>query len=192
MFKKIKEIFKDIKILIPSDINFFNENLSRIIKKDNIEILFCSKNEEEGLNLHYFDVIVHLDLPFSPSRIEQRIGRLDRFGRFKHVEQWIILPYLSEKNENLWLIWFEVLKNGFCIFNESISDVQLSLEPIMEKLKLSLINGPNELKESVNYVKEYILEERKYIDAQYTLDRVIQEEESAIFLMMWINLKKMK
>ena len=74
---------------------------------------------------------------------------------------------------------FEVLKNGFCIFNESISDVQLSLEPIMEKLKLSLINGPNELKESVNYVKEYILEERKYIDAQYTLDRVIQEEESA-------------
>ena len=120
-----------------------------------------------------------MDLPFSPSRIEQRIGRLDRFGRFKHVEQWIILPYLSEKNENLWLIWFEVLKNGFCIFNESISDVQLSLEPIMEKLKLSLINGPNELKESVNYVKEYILEERKYIDAQYTLDRVIQEEESA-------------
>ena len=36
---------------------------------------------EDGLNLQFADAVVHLDLPTSLMRVEQRIGRLDRIGR---------------------------------------------------------------------------------------------------------------
>ena len=42
-------------------------------------VICCDRRGEEGLNLQYAHGIVHLDLPMAPTRIEQRIGRLDRF-----------------------------------------------------------------------------------------------------------------
>src|SRR5207247_1060626 len=34
----------------------------------------------EGLDLHAASVIVHLDLPWNPARLEQRVGRVRRLG----------------------------------------------------------------------------------------------------------------
>ena len=52
---------------------------------------------EEGLNLQYAHGIVHLDLPLAPTRIEQRIGRLDRFGREllrdRTIHHWVVSPF---------------------------------------------------------------------------------------------------
>ena len=44
--------------------------------------LWCATpRPEEGLNLHgRGTLLVHYDLPWSPNRVEQRLGRLDRFG----------------------------------------------------------------------------------------------------------------
>ena len=35
----------------------------------------------EGINLQFAHVVVNWDLPWSPSRLEQRIGRVDRIGQ---------------------------------------------------------------------------------------------------------------
>lgn len=44
-------------------------------------VLVCDRAAEEGLNLQKRGAFaIHYDLPFSPNRIEQRMGRLDRFG----------------------------------------------------------------------------------------------------------------
>ncbi|HUP69642.1 MAG TPA: DEAD/DEAH box helicase [Acidimicrobiales bacterium] len=40
----------------------------------------------EGINLQFAHVIVNYDLPWSPSRIEQRIGRVDRIGQTHPVQ----------------------------------------------------------------------------------------------------------
>ena len=125
---------------------YSSKDISELVKNDpKIHYLFCSKEEEEGLNLEFFDVLFHLDLPFDPSRLEQRIGRLDRFGRRQRLKHWIVLPKLNDPSINLWLAWFKLLADGFKIFNESVADVQLSLESIMGDLNFALINRANGL-----------------------------------------------
>jgi len=40
----------------------------------------------EGLNLQFCHLLVNFDLPWSPMLIEQRIGRLHRFGQTNEVQ----------------------------------------------------------------------------------------------------------
>ena len=43
-------------------------------------ILVADSSAEDGLNLQDADAVVHARLPWSPNRLEQRIGRVDRYG----------------------------------------------------------------------------------------------------------------
>lgn len=45
-------------------------------------VLVCTDCLSEGINLqHLFDAVFHYDLPWNPTRLEQREGRVDRFGQ---------------------------------------------------------------------------------------------------------------
>ena len=46
-----------------------------------IEILLSSEVGSEGLDFQFCDFLVNYDLPWNPMRIEQRIGRIDRYGQ---------------------------------------------------------------------------------------------------------------
>lgn len=46
-----------------------------------IDILLSSEVGCEGLDYEFCDCIVNYDLPWNPMRIEQRIGRIDRYGQ---------------------------------------------------------------------------------------------------------------
>lgn len=51
-----------------------------------------SPSAEEGLNLQKRGAYaIHHDLPFSPNRIEQRMGRLDRFGSGMPVQSFALV-----------------------------------------------------------------------------------------------------
>lgn len=45
------------------------------------EILLLSEVGSEGLDFEFVGALVNFDLPWNPMRVEQRIGRLDRFGQ---------------------------------------------------------------------------------------------------------------
>lgn len=45
-------------------------------------VLVCTDCLSEGVNLQQtFDAVIHYDLPWNPNRVEQRNGRIDRFGQ---------------------------------------------------------------------------------------------------------------
>lgn len=46
-----------------------------------LDILLSSEVGGEGLDFQFCQAIVNYDLPYNPMRIEQRIGRIDRFGQ---------------------------------------------------------------------------------------------------------------
>ncbi|WP_029376113.1 DEAD/DEAH box helicase [Brucella anthropi] len=48
---------------------------------DAIDVLLSSEVGCEGLDFQFCDFLVNYDLPWNPMRIEQRIGRVDRYGQ---------------------------------------------------------------------------------------------------------------
>jgi superfamily II DNA or RNA helicase len=58
-----------------------------------IDLLLTTDLLSEGVNLQDAQVVVHLDLPWTPARMEQRVGRVARMGsRHKHVHVHLLLP----------------------------------------------------------------------------------------------------
>jgi ATP-dependent helicase HepA len=63
---------------------------------------------EEGQNLQFADAIIHYDVPFSADRMEQRIGRLDRFGRRKNfIRHRVLIP--ADDDSSPWQAWLDLL-----------------------------------------------------------------------------------
>ena len=64
----IKEIIKE---------NFDPNNK---IKSEDIRILITTDVLAEGINLHRSNVVINYDLPWNPTRVLQRVGRINRIG----------------------------------------------------------------------------------------------------------------
>ncbi len=55
-------------------------------------LLLATDAAAEGLNLHQrCRVVVHFELPWSPVRLEQRTGRVDRFGQRRRVHEIVLI-----------------------------------------------------------------------------------------------------
>jgi hypothetical protein len=55
-------------------------------------LLLATDAAGEGLNLHaHCRLVVHLELPWTPVRIEQRVGRVDRIGQLRPVHQMLLV-----------------------------------------------------------------------------------------------------
>jgi ATP-dependent helicase HepA len=134
---------------------------------------------EEGLNLHFADAILHTDLPFSVTRLEQRIGRLDRFGRLKGaIQHSVLLP--EGEDDGPWSAWLRLLREGFGLFDRPLSDVQFVLDPIERQVKRALLmSGGAALEEHAKKVEAHIAEEREQLDEQYALDQLAMSREPA-------------
>lgn len=140
-------------------------------------VLICDRNGEEGLNLTCADAIIHLDLPMAAARIEQRIGRLDRFGRrVGVVRHRIMLPV--DEDDSPWTGWADFLREGLALFHRSISDVQFLLEGFELRLfRVLLEQGPSGVQALSAEVRDAMSEERRSQDEQYALDRIALAEE---------------
>ncbi|MGA8349023.1 MAG: helicase-related protein [Isosphaeraceae bacterium] len=57
------------------------EYIKRKLKDGSIRLLVCTDAAAEGLNFQTCGVVINLDLPWNPMKVEQRIGRIDRIGQ---------------------------------------------------------------------------------------------------------------
>ncbi len=141
-------------------------------------VLICDRSGEEGLNLNFADGILHVDLPLSVTRMEQRIGRLDRFGRSKPLlRQRILLP--SDDDLSPWQAWLEVLTDGFEIFERSTSDVQFILPQLEAELANAYVErGVDGLRSMIKPIRDRIATARRAADEQYALDAVALADDA--------------
>lgn len=168
-------------VLIASSVASTADIAEAFESNKNAQVLLCGRGEEEGLNLHFTDLLVHLDLPFSPERIEQRIGRLDRFGRkADFIRQRVVLPGQLDDSISYWDAWMDVLADGFHIFNTPLTDMQFLLSELTDELADEMLeDGAAGLRNSILKVRERLELERGRLDNQYALDRILQDEEGA-------------
>uniref|UniRef100_A0A6A7G6X9 Helicase n=1 Tax=Hirondellea gigas TaxID=1518452 RepID=A0A6A7G6X9_9CRUS len=58
----------------------YDPNYPEKNQQDDLEILITTDVLAEGINLHRANVLINYDLPWNPTRIMQRVGRINRIG----------------------------------------------------------------------------------------------------------------
>lgn len=96
------------------------------------EILICTEAGGEGRNLQFADILVNYDLPWSPLKIEQRIGRIHRFGQKNDC---LILNFCTRDTVAERVI--EVLEQKIRLFEESIGPSDMLLGTVEDDLRFS-------------------------------------------------------
>lgn len=75
---------KDVKVEVITSKLADEERKMKIdeLASNDRHVLVCTDCLSEGVNLQQaFDTVIHYDLPWNPNRVEQRNGRIDRFGQ---------------------------------------------------------------------------------------------------------------
>lgn len=68
------------------------------LAKEPVRVLVATDCLSEGINLQdHYDAVAHYDLPWNPNRLEQREGRVDRFGQRRPLVKTVLL--YGEDNE---------------------------------------------------------------------------------------------
>jgi ATP-dependent helicase HepA len=134
-------------------------------------VIVCDHTAEEGLNLHGGrKVVIHFDFPMSPNRVEQRIGRFDRFGSGSSIESVAILCS-DDPNE---IAWADCLERGFEVFEQSLASLQYLVDEVMQSLPQRWMEkGTTALVETGSALagpEGRMSRERRRIDQQDTLD----------------------
>ncbi|MCP8616842.1 DEAD/DEAH box helicase [Salirhabdus salicampi] len=62
--------------------------------RNHAQVLVATEAGGEGINLQFCNNMIHYDLPWNPMRLEQRIGRIHRFGQKEDVN----IYYLAMKD----------------------------------------------------------------------------------------------
>ena len=149
------------------------------LTNDSVKLIVCGVNSEEGINLQGGrKAVVHFDLPVQPNRIEQRMGRVDRYGAGDPVQSYVLLDQLSP----LQGAWFAVLDEGLCVFERSTSSLQYLVEAEMSELRSLIVHGGVEILEALRDrlagPSGLVAGELKLIDQQDALDELSVVAES--------------
>ena len=81
--------------------------------KEDAEIMIATEAAAEGLNLQFCSLLVNYDLPWNPQRVEQRIGRVHRYGQKCDV---VIINFINKKNVADVRL-YEILQQKFKLFD---------------------------------------------------------------------------
>lgn len=144
--------------------------LDRFREPDGLcRVLICDRSAEEGRNLQFADEAIHLDLPLSPNRLEQRIGRLDRYGRGNAIPSLV----LEFPNKSIPAAWLGCVTEGFRIFDESIASLQFAVDEILPGVHAALFdNGISGLEAVLVGLPQRLADERLAVAEQDALDAV--------------------
>lgn len=63
--------------------------------KDEAAIMIATEAGSEGINLQFCNMLINYDLPWNPQRVEQRIGRVHRYGQKHDV---VVINFINKKN----------------------------------------------------------------------------------------------
>jgi hypothetical protein len=80
--------------------------------RDQAALLICSEAGAEGINLQFCSLLINYDLPWNPQRVEQRIGRVHRYGQKHDV---VVVNFVNRGNRADERV-FELLNEKFKLF----------------------------------------------------------------------------
>lgn len=114
------------------------ETLKRMVAEHEIRIMVATDAACEGLNLQTLGTLINIDLPWNPTRLEQRIGRIKRFGQKREIVDMLNLVSEQTVDEKIYDRLSERMRNRYDLFGslpDTIKDVWIDdIETLGEKM----------------------------------------------------------
>ncbi|HZO68699.1 MAG TPA: protein DpdE [Kribbellaceae bacterium] len=127
-------------------------------------VIVLDRGGEEGINLQVVEEVLHLDLPVNIARIEQRLGRFDRWAqRGSSAPAPVRSIAFREESANLDLHlggWRRAMDDGLSVFGESSATLQYVLPDVERDFLADAID------QGLPYASERMAGRRDDLDAQ--------------------------
>lgn len=91
------------------------EDIKQAVKDRKLRLVFATDAACEGLNLQTLGALINVDLPWNPSRLEQRIGRIKRYGQKRSEVDMANLVYGGTIDERRYAVLSSRMKDRFDI-----------------------------------------------------------------------------
>lgn len=136
------------------------------LQKGEIKALVCTDAASEGLNLQAAGAVINYDLPWNPSKVEQRIGRIGRIGQ-KLGEIKIVNFFLKDSiDERV----YRVLRERCGLFEHFVG----AMQPVLSKARIMLLGQEaldvDALEEQASTVEQDFLASETYISSRAVLE----------------------
>ncbi|WP_041350739.1 helicase-related protein [Nitrosococcus watsonii] len=78
------------------------EALKRLVAEREVRLMIATDAACEGLNLQMLGTLINVDLPWNPTRLEQRLGRIKRLGQIRENVDMLNLVYQGTVDETIY------------------------------------------------------------------------------------------
>ena len=107
--------------------------ITQHLNEKRVKVLICTDAASEGLNLQAAGAIINYDLPWNPSRVEQRIGRIDRIGQ-KYPVVRVVNIFLKNSVD---MQVYRVLRDRCGLFEHFVG----AMQPVLARARRMLLGG---------------------------------------------------
>ena len=119
------------------------DTIAEFRNSDRIRVLVSTEVAAEGVDLQFCRALVNYDLPWNPTRVEQRIGRIDRLGQASsRILVWNLFfaDTIDEKIVSRLLIRLKT-------FEEALGEAEAVVGEQISKLEYELLSRPRTAEE---------------------------------------------
>ena len=114
------------------------ETLKKMVAEHGIRIMVATDAACEGLNLQTLGALINIDLPWNPTKLEQRIGRIKRFGQVREKVDMLNLVNEQTVDEKVYERLSERMRDRYNLFGslpDTIKDEWIDdIETLGEKM----------------------------------------------------------
>ncbi len=136
-------------------------DITAALKNRSIQVLICTDAASEGLNLQAAGALVNYDLPWNPSKIEQRIGRIDRIGQKSEQVLVVNLFLKNSVDERV----YQTLRERCGLFEHFVGSMQPVLALARRMLQGEQPVDPNALEAVASQVEQDPLATETYLES---------------------------
>jgi ERCC4-related helicase len=111
------------------------EDIKAAVKKREIRLVVATDAACEGLNLQTLGTLINVDLPWNPSRLEQRLGRIKRIGQVRRTVDMLNLVYHETQDEKVYEVLSRRMKDRYDIFGGLPDTIEDEWIESVEKLE---------------------------------------------------------
>jgi superfamily II DNA or RNA helicase len=138
----------------------------RDFRSGDYDMVIATKVASEGLDFEFCSTVINYDLPWNPMEVEQRIGRIDRFGQESEIVYVINFHIQGTLESEI----IERIHKRIGVFRDSIGDLEMIIADSLSDLSRVVFDFRLTLNQKIEQAEQILhaIEVQKITEAELT------------------------